>query len=858
MNVQFRPFNLRIDSGRWDGLQIISNSQPVFSWAVQATANGQYQSACRIQVETEGRMVWDSDWISQKEQRIVYGGEPLSSSTLYTLTLTVQNNEGDYSQPVQREFATALLEHWPAPWIMPEEDFGDSVIYATKQFSLQCKPKSGILYACGIGYQLPCVNGKLLSEDQRLSPAVSSYHKRCYYIAYRDLQDLLQVGENALGMMVAPGWRRNEGPYMALDTRGRRLNFMGRPQFTAILELRYEDGTTQRIMTDDSWKASYGAITSTNIFMGEVFDARKEAPNWCLPKTEVEGIPCQMTDPPGPDTIMCLQELEHIQVGRTYMPRSVTSSKDGVYIFDFGQNLAGICQIKLPRWMEEGTTITLRHAELLDEYGMLYTAPLRSAAATDTYIAGDIQTRKDSWTPIFTYHGFRYVEVSGLTWVPEEDFICAHAIYTAVDNRSTFRCGSAFVNQLHDAVVATERANIHSIPTDCPQRDERLFWLNDATIRFEEMPFNFDTGRLFPKIVKDIMDAQREDGAIPCTAPFVFGTQPTDPVCSSYLVAVKQAYLHHGNVELVQQMYPALRAWNECIYNLAQDNIISYTLYGDWASPKDCCTEEGRVSAVTPGAVLSTGFCYYNTQLLAWFADILGMSEEAQMHRSRGEVIKKAMLEKWLREDGTFASGSQACQAFVLCLDILPEEMKPLIAAKLHEAVEAAGNQLTTGNVCAFFAMKALMENGGLEDAWMLLHREEYPSLGYMLQNDATTIWERFELKKEPEMNSHSHPMYGAVDGLFYSHIAGIQPVAPGFRKVRIQPHIPENLTFAEATLDTCMGDFYVKWRKQYGKLTLQAVIPFGAEADIHIQGDKHHVKSGTYCFIYDEDGADL
>ena len=847
--MKFRPFDLRIDHGRWNGLIFTDNPRPVFSWAVQATANGQYQSACRICVTREQKTIWDSGWVSQKEQSLTYAGEPLESSKEHTLTLTVRNNHGAVSESVEACFMTAVLTPWPAPWLKPAEDYEDSAIYAWKTFSLTEVPEAAVGYACGLGYHRLWINGHLIAPEDYMTPAYSSYHKRCYYTAHAGLQKWLQVGENTIGMVVAPGWRRNRGKYLE-NTGGRTVEFMGRPQFTAILELSFADGRKDSIMTDESWHSSMGPVVQTNIFGGETYDAGKEIPYWCTTQMDVAGDACQLTD--APTTVMELQKLEPVRVGHVYMPRSVSQPQNGVFVFDFGQNLAGVCQLRIPSDLPEGTKITVRHAELLDEYGMLYTAPLRTAAATDCYIAGKSEWNDRLWKPEFTCHGFRYAEVTGLDRVPEKDFICALALHNDVENQSMFRCGSGMVNQLQEAIVATELANIHNVPTDCPQRDERMFWLNDATVRFEEMPFNVECGQLLPKIVRDIMDAQDENGAIPCTVPFIYGTQPTDPVCSSFLVAAKQAYLHQGNIELIRQAYPALRAWNECLWEMAEDGIIHNTLYGDWASPEDCCMEIAPFSAVTPGSVLSTGYCYYNASVLAEFAGLLNLPDEQALQRNRAEQIRKAMLHKWLQADGSFASGSQACQAFPLWLGIVPEVQRENVARKLHEAVEVAGDRFTTGNLCTLYVMNALAEHGYVEDAWKLLTREEYPSWGYMLQNDATTIWERFELKKDPTMNSHSHPMYGSVGAWLYTHLAGIRPVDSGFSKVQIRPYIPEKLTFAEAVLDTCKGQFRVKWQKQYGKVVLYVEIPFGAEAEVIMLEDRKHINSGWHQFITD------
>ena len=850
MELKFHPFDLRIDCGRWkDGL-VIENPRPLFSWAVQSTAKDQYQASCRITLESDTGTVWDSGWVMQREQSLRYSGEPLVSTALYTLKLQVQNNHGAYSEPLSCSFMTSLMEPWHAQWICPEKDFGDSVIYTVKRFSLSDLPNFAMLYACGIGVHQVWLNGERIAPDEWMVPALSSYDKRRYYRAYPNLQSRMRIGENVIGIAVAPGWRRNEGDYLSA-VNGRKITFMGYPQLTASLELIFRDGKSTSIQTDESWNAYRGPVVETNIYQGEVYDARMEIPNWCTVDMLGTGIRCRITEPIGASTIMMLQELEPVTIGRIYAPRIVTNPKPGIFVFDFGQNLAGVCELMLPPDLPEGSRITVRHAELLDEQGMLYTAPLRTAAATDCYIAGKSDGNIRIWHPDFTYHGFRYAEVTGLNCVPDGNFIRALALYNAVDNRSAFRCGSGEVNQIHAAITATERANLHNVTTDCPQRDERMFWLNDATVRFEELPFNFETGRLLPKLVRDIMDSQNETGAIPCTVPFVYGTQPTDPVCSSFLIAVRQAYLHHGNVDLIREAYPALCAWNDCIFHMEKDGIIPNTLYGDWASPEDCCMDIAPFSAITPGTVLSTGYCYYNATLLAWFAEVLLLTDAAKRHRDRAEYIRNAMLKTWLKPDGTFASGSQACQAFALWLGILPEEKRAAVARKLHDSVEAVGYRLTAGNLCTLYVMEELAEHGYVDDAWKLMTRETYPSWGYMLQHDATTIWERFELKKDPTMNSHCHPMYGAVGAWLYSCLAGIRPADAGFSKVILKPCIPEELSFAEAVLDTCKGDFLVKWKKEYGELIVQVTIPFGTEADVCIFDRTHHIHSGTHLFRY-------
>ena len=259
--------------------------------------------------------------------------------------------------------------------------------------------------------------------------------------------------------------------------------------------------------------------------------------------------------------------------------------------------------------------------------------------------------------------------------------------------------------------------------------------------------------------------------------------------------------------------------------------------------------KEGPFSAVTPGALLSTGYFYFNAVTLARFAEILGMQEEVKLQKDRAEKIRMAFVKKWLHPDERVGTGSQGCQAFALWLGILPEERRPLAAQRLHEAVVSAGYRLTTGNLCTLYLMDMLAEYGYIDDAWAIVTREDYPSWGYMMQQGATTLWERFELKKDPAMNSHCHPMYGAVGAWFYTHLAGVKPVAAAFSRVVIKPFVPDKLTFAEAVVDTCKGDIVVKWQRLYGKAMLFVTIPFGVEAEIHTPSGIQTVGSGFYVF---------
>lgn len=448
--------------------------------------------------------------------------------------------------------------------------------------------------------------------------------------------------------------------------------------------------------------------------------------------------------------------------------------------------------------------------------------------------------------------------VEGWHGIPSADNFKAVEIYTDIKNESYFKCGSPIANAVQECIVRTEKNNIHSIATDCPQRDERMGWLNDATVRFEEMPYNFNVGTLFSKIIDDIAAEQDENGAFTCTAPFVYGQRPADPVSSSFLIAAMENLLHCGNKADIQKHYKNFKAWNECLKEHSENGIVTLSHYGDWAGPADYCGDpiDGPYSTVTPGILMSTGYHYYNYKLLERFAEILGDETEAQYNASEAERVKKAFLDKWWNEEeGIVDRGSQGSQAFALWLGILPENMQKSAARKLHEAVEAVGYRITTGNLTTRYLMDMLCKYGYTDDAWKILTREKYPSWGFMLQNGATTVWERFEFKRGSGMNSHDHPMYGSVGYWFYAYIAGLKPGKDGWQNFEVKPYLPSDLLYAEALVDTPYGNIYIKWQKQLGQTDVILEIPFGCSANVSLPwGEVVKAESGHHDYHYRED----
>jgi len=851
--LKFRNFYLDGGLALEDSYGSITDSEtPLFTWSMDSDRPDNGQTACRVTVSCCGDRLWDSGWTETAEQNLRYAGAPLPEGLPLTLVITVRDRFGEEAASEEITFWQGIVRDWQGSWIVPADSIAlekHQTILFRRNITVREGLKHATLYCCGLGYHQITVNGSLV-DDARMDPAFTCWQKLDYYTVLPGLEEDLTPGENVLAVQVADGWRNNVS-----DTVTKMPEYSGRAMLNARLVLFYADGSTETIVTDEGWLAAPGHVTAS-IFNGETYDARRVIPYWDSALTPSEEFLPARIDPigPGPDARLMPAALPPVLTQEEYRPIDRFSPRPGVTIFDFGQNMAGVASLRLPDHMPAGQTITIRFAELVTETtGDLYTAPLRSAKATDTYIASGDERDLAVWTPDFTYHGFRYAEVTGMDCPTEED-ILAIALHNDIQSESDFRCGSALATQIHRNTVMTEKSNIHSIMTDCPQRDERMGWMNDATVRFESTPYSFDVGRIFPKIIRDIRAEQDETGAIGCTAPFSFyGLRPGDAVCSSYLIAGLQHWLHCGDRDLLAESFDGWAAWEKLmLYHSDEELIVRYSFYGDWASPAYACDrEEGAVSGVTPGRLMSTGYSYFNCKKLAEVAALLGRSEDERFFAEKAGQIKAAYLAKWWNpETAMVATGSQACQAFTLWLGLLddPEDQRRAAKVMRDDLVEK-NYRFTTGNLCTRYLLDMLAQYGYADEAWTLLTREEYPSYGFMIQNEATTIWERFELKENPGMNSHNHPMYGAVDYWFYARLCGIRPTEPGWNRFTVAPVFPEKLSSAQASVDTIRGRVSAKWVRRYGSLTLYVTVPFGCTADVHFDGAVHTVGSGSHLF---------
>ena len=808
--------------------RVAESASPVVSWRVFSGKQGAKQAAFRL---TAGE--FDSGWVETDEQSLRLPQNTLPEGEKTVIALSVRDNFGRTSETAETYVYNGHKE-WNAPWIGDEEK-GETPVYFRKKFTLPEKPKAARMYHSGLGYASVYVNGAS-ADDARLDPAFTDYAKRVPYVFTPDMEKMLASGENEILCIVAPGWRRLGGELPP----GRVCLFHGSIQMTLCLEWQDANGNWHTVMTDDTWEAGDGPISGATIYGGCVYDANIDK------MTNVRRA--KLFDAPGGK--MEVMTVPPVRCKAEHQPAAVWPDGENSMVIDFGQNLAGVVIVPLKK-SAKGKKIVLTHTEELTEDGKLFRDTLRGAKAEDEYIFSGDERDLDVFEPAFTYHGFRYAKIEGVDCVSDLWKVKAVELRTDADKKTFFVCGHPLVNRIHDICIATERANQHSILTDCPQRDERMGWLNDATVRFEATPYQSEMGAFFKKVVRDIIDVQDDAGAIGCTAPFLWGNRPADPVCSAFLVAGMQAYMHAGNIDIVKEAYPAWAKWEEYLLSRSENYIVDYSYYGDWAGPVGSCVPEpsgvpGARSAVTPGTFMSTCYSYMNLVMLQKFALALGLDDDAKKHAETARKVKNAILDKWYNaETGAFCEGSQGAQAFALFIGISPDPKKT--AARMHDAVVKTNYKITTGNLTTRYLVEMLSAHGYLEDAWKIVTSREYPSLGYMIDQEATTVWERFELMKNAAMNSHCHPMYGAVAYWLYAYLIGIKPIEPAWKTCLIQPYLPENLSSAQATVDTPYGEVSVRWTKRYGARHLQAQIPFGMKAKIVFCGKEFDADSGFF-----------
>ena len=837
------------------GLDVL---QPRLSWILTSEQRGEQQKAFQVLaassaegLEHNGGDLWDSGKVlSDQTIEIIYQGKPLSSRSRVWWKVRVwgkSNRVSDWSAPAQWSMGLLNQGDWRAQWIADPAATSNAnaavtntslpAILMRKSFRLDQPFKNATAYVTALGLYELRINGQRVGE-QLLAPEWTSYSKRVQYQTYQ-VTDLLRRGSNVVAALVGEGWY--EGRLMAVG----RCAYGAFPKFLLQVEVELDNGMRQLIPTDDSWRCSAdGPIRSAGIYDGEVFDAARTLPGWDMPEFN-DSSWARARAFPLDNVQLVWQPNEPIVVEQELTCRKLTEPKPAVYVFDLGQNMVGWCRLKAQG--TRGKPVVLRHAEALNEDGTIYTANLRGAPQVDSYVpAADGQF---TFEPHFTSHGFRFVEVSGLAAPPEPNALIGQVFHSASPFVGKFECSDASLNQLMHNIVWTARANVMSSPNDCPQRDERFGWMGDIQAFAQTAVFNMELAAFFRKFARDTRDDQAADGRFPDFAP-----HPGDPNekfsgapawADAGVLVPWCAYQNYGDTRLLAEQFDAARRWVDYIHRLnpgliwvqGRNNDYNDWLNGDWIKQTDWPTQGGSV----PKEVFATAFFAHSTELVAKMAGVLGKMDQALSYRTLFERIKAAFNNRFVAEDGTLEGDTQAGYALALQFDLLPEPLRGKALERLLSAINRYHNHLSTGIQTTHRAMLELSRDGYNSLAWQLLTNRTFPSWLYMVDNGATTIWERWDGYvqgrgfQDPGMNSLNHWAFGAVGEWMWRYVIGLNPDEghPGWKHFLVAPRPDGGVTWAKGEFNSIRGPIRVDWACNGDQFTLETVVPVNTTATV-------------------------
>jgi len=710
------------------------------------------------------------------------------------------------------------------PWGKPSED--ELILplppYLRKPFDLDKNVKRAVVYVSALGLYELHVNGTRVGEDS-FTPGWTDYPTRVYYQTY-DVTELLDKGSNAVGAVLADGWYAG---YIGFGRK--RENYGSEPRLLVQLEVEYTDGSQETVVTDKSWKAAYGPLLEADFLMGETYDAGKEMPGWdtcsfddsrwdnVAVSKKIEG---KLESYPG----VTVQKILEVKA------KKLTEPEKNVYVFDMGQNFAGWVRLKAKG--KAGMKILLRFAEMLNPDGTIYTENLRVARCTDTYIlkGGD----EEIWEPRFTFHGFRYVEVTGYPGGPELDAVTGVVVHSAMPPAGSFECSIPMVNQLYRNIVWSQQSNFIEVPTDCPQRDERLGWTGDAQIFIRTATYNMDVAAFFTKWLVDLEDAQSAEGAFPDVAPRKIAVgDGTAAWGDAGVICPWTIYEVYDDTRVIERHYESMKKWIAYLQKNSENLLRPAAGYGDWVS----------IASDTPKDVIATAYFAYSTRLLSKAAAAIGKNEDAAHYEDLFRQIKTTFNKAYVTKDAKIKGETQTCYVLGLHFDLLPEEKRPLATRHLVEALREKNWHLSTGFVGLSYLLPTLTDAGHLDIAYRLLQNDTFPSWGYSIKNGATTIWERWDGWTEdkgfqdPGMNSFNHYSFGAVGRWLFTTVAGIDTDGPGFKKIMIRPRLG-GITSARASYDSIHGKIATDWMLEDGTFMLNVTIPANTTATVYVPAD--------------------
>jgi alpha-L-rhamnosidase len=819
----------------------IDSPSPRLSWTLESDARGVVQAAYRIQVAPDEAkwngpaVVWDTGKVaSDRSVHVPYEGPALESGRRYHWRVRVWDGDdraSRWSAPAYWEMGLLRPEEWTAAWITPvgEEDTSrpQPAPMLRGTFSVDGAVKSARAYVTALGLYELQINGQRVG-DQVFTPGWTSYRHRLQYQTY-DVLRYLRRGENAVGATLGDGWYRGH-----LGWGDRRNIYGDRLGLLCQIRITYANGREEVVGTDETWKSATGPIRHSDIYMGEAYDARLERPGWSAPGYDDSDWASvrtldhskQILIAPAEPPVRKIQELHLVEILKT---------PAGETVVDMGQNMVG--WVRLAVEGSAGTTVTLRHAEVLDKDGNLYTDNLRAATQKVTYVLKGVG--REVFEPHFTFQGFRYVAVDGWPGELTPESLTGVVIHSDMPVTGHFETSNPLLDQLQHNIRWGQKGNFLDVPTDCPQRDERLGWTGDAQVFARTAAFNMEVAGFFTKWLGDLAADQNDAGSVPHVVPDVLSqgerfSGGSAAWADAAVIIPWTMYLSYGDTRLLEEQYESMKAWVEYMRRQAGESAVwnSGFHFGDWLAFASNASD--YPGATTGKDLIATAFFAHSTDLLQRTAEVLGREDDATEYAALLSKIKKAFEREFVTRAGRVGENTQTAYALALQFDLLPEDLRAEAARRLAADVRSRGH-LTTGFVGAPYLCPVLSRYGYLDIAYMLLNRKEYPSWLYPVTQGATTIWERWDGLKpdgtfqDAGMNSFNHYAYGAIGEWMYRVVAGLEidPAEPGYRHVLVQPQPGGGLTSASAREETLYGEAGSAWALVEGnRLQVTATVP--------------------------------
>ena len=833
--------NIRVEHLR-DAMGI-GTTRPRLSWVVQAESQNWLQYAYEIETyDAEGQRRDHTGKVESDQSVLVdWPFEPLTARERLSLRVRVWGNDdvmSEWSESTSVEVGLLEAGDWHGRFITStwEEDTSQSnpAPYLRRAFELRSGIKSARLYITALGVYEAEINGRVVG-DHVLTPGWTVYDHRLRYQTF-DVTELLNEGSNVIGAILGDGWFRGR-----LGFGGGQRNIYGEQlALMAQLEVQYTDGSSETIGTDESWRAAAGPILMNSLYDGEAYDARLEQDGWSLPGFddaswhEVRRLAWDLKTleaPIGPP----VRRTEEI------VPVAITESPSGKILVDFGQNLVGRLVIKVQG--ETGQTVTLRHAEVL-ENGELGTRPLRVAKQTNQYtLKGEGQ---EVWEPRFTFQGFRYVEVNNWPGKLNLHDLTAVVLHSDMERTGWFESSDPLLNRLHENVVWSMRGNFLDIPTDCPQRDERLGWTGDIQVFTPTATFLYDVNGFLQSWLKDLaVEQHKVNGAVPHVVPNVLSWAAGAAAWADAAVVVPWVlYQRTGDTGILADQFESMCTWVDHIASVASENFLwdKGFQFGDWLDPAAPPDNPGK--ARTDKAIVATAYFAYSTNLVAQTAKLLGRTEEQKQYSKLATKVRDAFAREYVTPNGRLMNDAETAYALALVFDLLSAEQRQHAGDRLAELVRGSGYHIQTGFVGTPLVCDALCSTGHYAAAYRLLLQQECPSWLYPVKMGATTIWERWDSMlpdgsiNPGEMTSFNHYALGAVVDWMQRTIGGLVPAEPGYRRLEIRPRPGGGITHAHVQHLTPYGLAESQWQIEDEHIKLQVVIPPNTMALVTLPGD--------------------